>query len=88
MTASTNAQFVRRFREKYKITQEDLGRLLGYSALTIFRWESGKQLPHSYAFAVMSYLNNRPLQIESLHQSIQVRGGFMTFVKWIRSIKD
>ena len=88
MVENNNALFIKRFREKYLLTQDDLGQLLGKSTLTILRWENGQKNVRPFDLALLSYLNNRNPLIESLHQSIRIRGGLGTLIKWIRSVKD
>jgi len=40
---------LRRFKEDYELTLEDLGQLLGTHSLTIQRWLHGKNLPSRLA---------------------------------------
>ncbi len=37
---------IKAYREKHELSQEDLARMLGVTAMTVHRWENGKSKPH------------------------------------------
>ena len=58
---------IRKLREKFLLTQEDLAKDLGVAASTVNRWETGKARPNMSAMrAIKSFCETRNYPYEEI----------------------
>ncbi len=57
---------IKAIQQKYDLSTEVFGKLLGASAKTIQAWERGASHPNKYAYRLMNILAENPMIVEKL----------------------